>query len=369
MISKRYLPSVLITLTVGVNLSTLLCAAISAQESPSCYCDPSVELTRFTYEDVKMAVPIRILLYAENQETADKATEAALARFDELNEIMSDYTEESEVRRLCAVAGSGEMTPVSDDLWRVMRQAFELTESSGGTFDPTISPVVRLWRRARRLKHLPRVELMQEALALVGPELVRFDEEQQAIELLKQDMRIDLGGIAKGDAIDQALAVIREHGINIALVDAGGDVGMGDPPPNRTGWTIGVAALERDDPPSFYLSLSNCSIATSGDTWQYVLIEGKRYSHLVDPRTGMGLTDHSNVSIIAPDAITADGLASAVSIMGPEEGLELIESTPDTAAYIIRSPDGDAEIYSSSRWTEYPVVELPSDNESTDKDD
>jgi len=341
----------------------------SGQQDACPACDPPAELTRFTYEDVKMAVPVRILLYAEDQESVDRAAEAAFARFDELNDIMSDYSEESEVRRLCAVAGSGEAMPVSDDLWRVMRCAFELTESSGGTFDPTISPVVRLWRRARRLKHLPREELMQDALVLVGPELVRFDEEHQAIELLKQGMRIDLGGIAKGDAIDQALDVLREHGINIALIDAGGDVGMGDPPPNRTGWTIGVAALERDDPPSFYMSLSNCSIATSGDTWQYVLIDGTRYSHLVDPRTGIGITDHSNVSVIAPDAITADGLASAVSIMGPEEGLELIERTSDTAAYIIRSPDGDAEIYSSSRWSGYPVVELSSETDSIPDED
>ena len=155
--------------------------------------------------------------------------------------------------------------------------------------------------------------------------------------------------------------MLRRHGITRALIDAGGDIGLGQPPPDRPGWVIGVAPLERDAPPSRYLWLSCLAIATSGDTWQYVEIDGKRYSHLVDPRTGLGLTDHSSVTVIAPDCITADGLASAVSVLGPEKGLKLIEETPGAAAFILRAPEGRIETYESRRWREFPVGEPRAD--------
>jgi len=163
-------------------------------------------------------------------------------------------------------------------------------------------------------------------------------------------MRLDLGGIAKGYAADEALRVLRKSGINRALVDAGGDIALGNPPPEKPGWRIGIAPLEADGPPSQVLLLSRVAVATSGDTWQYVQIGSRRYSHLVDPRTGLGLTDHSSVTVIAPEGITADGLASAVSVLGPEKGLKLVEATPGTAAFIVRAPEGKVQTYQSSRW-------------------
>ena len=141
--------------------------------------------------------------------------------------------------------------------------------------------------------------------------------------LLKPGMKLDVGAIAKGYAVDEALAVLENRAYVARLVDAGGDMVLGDPPPDQPGWRVGIARLEADGPPSRILSLSRVGIATSGDTWQFVEIEGKRYSHLVDPHTGLGLTDHSNVTIIAPDGITADALASAVSVLGTRERLEI----------------------------------------------
>lgn len=297
-----------------------------------------------------MAVPVKIILYAPDHETADRAAEAAFKRFEELNGVMSDYHAESEVRKLGSLSGLGEWVPVSDDLHRVLERAEEIGEASDGAFDVTISPVIRLWRRARRVKVLPSREILDDAMTRVGPELIEIDHDRQAVLLKKADMRIDLGGIAKGDAIDQAMVTMREFGIESMLVDAGGDVGLGDPPPGRDGWIVAIAALERREKPVEYMSLSNCAVATSGDTWQYVRIDGKRYSHLVDPRTGMGLTDHSSVTIMAPDAITADALASAVSVMGPEAGIQLIEKMEGTAARIVRSPEDEKLLYRSGRW-------------------
>jgi thiamine biosynthesis lipoprotein len=314
-------------------------------------------LSRFEYSRVEMAAPVKMVLYAADEATADEAADAAFGRIAELNGILSDYDPESELRRLCDSSGEGEAVGVGKELWHVLTRAQDLSQRSDGAFDVTVGPVVRLWRRARRRHEMPSAERLQAARELVGYGLVRLDPERRAVELAKPGMRLDLGGIAKGYAADEALAVLREHGVGRALVDAGGDIRLGDPPPGRRGWLIGVAPLERDARPSRYLWLSGVAIATSGDTWQYVKIGGRRYSHLVDPRTGLGLTDHSSVTVIAADCITADSLASAASVLGPKRGLKLIDDTPGAAALIVRAPEGTVEVHESCRWKGHPVAE------------
>jgi thiamine biosynthesis lipoprotein len=163
-------------------------------------------------------------------------------------------------------------------------------------------------------------------------------------------MRIDVGGIAKGYAVDEAMAAIRKFGITSMLIDAGGNLGLGDPPPDKPGWRIGIAPPDKKKPPRQYLNLSRVALSTSGDFWQYTIIGGKRYSHLVDPHTGIALTDHSSVTVIGPDGLHTDGLSSAVAILGPEKGLELVESTPGIAAFIVRHVDGREEVFRSKRW-------------------
>ena len=317
------------------------------------------ELIRFQFASMQMAAPVRIVLYAPDSETANAAAEAAFARIHQLNGILSDYDPKSELRRLCATAGQGKAVRVSEELWNVLLHADTLAKRSGGAFDVTIGPVVRLWRRARRGKRIPLPDVLSEHRKLLGHDLVRFDPRRRTVELLKPGMQLDLGGIAKGYAVDEALAVLGQHGVTRALVDAGGDIGLGDPPPDKPGWLIGIAPLEPDAPPRRHLWLSRVAVATSGDAWQYVEIDGRRYSHLVDPRTGMGLTDHSNVTVIAPDGIMADALASAVSVLGPEKGLKLIDQTRGAAALIVRTPQGKLQTYQSCRWERFPAALPP----------
>jgi len=313
------------------------------------------DLSRFEFSGVEMAVPIRIVLYAGDKETAAGAAEAALKRIGQLNDILSDYDPESELRRLCVTSGPGNPVPVGPDLWKVLTAAQSLSKRSDGAFDVTVGPVVRLWRRARRQTALPSEERLRAARQLVDYRLVRLHPDRRAVELGQADMRLDLGGIAKGYAVDEALAVLREHGITRALVDAGGDLAVGDPPPDRPGWRIAVARLANDGPPSDYLQLVNRAVATSGDAWQFVEIDGWRYSHIVDPHTGVGLTDHASVTVVAADCITADSLASAVSVLGPQKGLALIEATPEAAALIVRAPEGTVQSHRSQRWKELPL--------------
>jgi thiamine biosynthesis lipoprotein len=297
-----------------------------------------------------MAIPIRIVLYARDNATAQKVAEAAFFRFHQLNALLSDYDPQSELRRLCDTSTGGHPVRVSDDLWRVLVRAIELSERSGGAFDVTISPVVHLWRSARQTKELPSPESIRGALSRVGYRSVRLDRDRQTVELLKPHMRLDLGGIAKGYAVDEAMAVLGKHGITRMMVEAGGNIGLGDPPPGRLGWRIGIAPPDVRSPPREYLWLSRCAISTSGDMWQYAIIGGKRYSHLIDPKTGMALTDRSSVTVVGPDGLSTDGLSSAVAILGPRKGLALVEKTPQAAAFIVRMTDGSHETYESQRW-------------------
>ena len=164
-------------------------------------------------------------------------------------------------------------------------------------------------------------------------------------------MSLDLGGIAKGYAADEAMAVLKEHGISRSLVAAGGDIAVGAPPPGMDGWVIAIAQLESVDAPlSRYLLLHDAAVSTSGDANQNVEIGGVRYSHIVDPRTGLALTGRSSVTVVAPDCTTSDGLATAASVLGPQEGLKLIDSTAGAAALFVKAEGERILSLETGRW-------------------
>lgn len=300
-----------------------------------------------------MGQPIKILLYAPDEPSANRAAAAAFARIAELDRVMSDYQADSELSRLSATAGSGRAVPVSDDLWRVLDRSQRLAERTDGAFDITVGPYVRLWRRARREKELPSDARLEEARQAVGYRKLRLDEQRQTAELQVPGMRLDLGGIAVGYAVDEAMAVLRHHEITRALIDASGDILVSEPPPGEPGWAVGIAPLDAEGPPSRYLSLRMASVTTSGDAFQHVVIGGRRYSHIVDPHTGLGLTDRGSVTVVAGDCITADSLATAVSVLGTKRGLTLIEETPGSAALIVRNVDGEIKTTASRRLADY----------------
>jgi thiamine biosynthesis lipoprotein len=300
---------------------------------------------------------MELVLYAPNQAVATAGARAAFDRVHQLDATMSDYDPQSELCRLSDTSGEGKATPVSNDLWKVLSQAQEISERSQGAFDVTVGPVVRLWRRARRRKELPAQSQIEAAQRLVDYRLLRLDPRHHSVELLRKGMRLDLGGIAKGYAMGEALAVLRARGISIAMIHGGGDMALGDPPPDKPGWRVGIAPLDVNAPPSFYLWLSRCAVSTSGDVWQFVEIGGRRYSHIVDPHTGIGLTDHSMVTLVGTDSTLTDGLTKAVLVEGPEKGLQLIEATPGLAAFVLRAPQGKAKTYQSSRWKDLPLAQ------------
>lgn len=291
---------------------------------------------RLTYEEKHMGVLVKFTLYAQDRAIANKAAREAFDRIAEIDRKMSDYNPDSELRRLSDQTKPGEAVRVSRDLFFVLEHAQELSKQTDGAFDVTVGPVVRLWRRARRQKQLPDADRLKEALNAVGYRKVKLDKDRRTVTLTHSDMRLDLGGIAKGYAGDAALEVFRKHDLPRVMIDAGGDLVVGEAPPEKAGWRVGIAPLEKvDGPLSRILKVKNAAVATSGDAFQFVEIDGTRYSHLVNPKTGLGLTVRSSVTVIAPTGMEADSLASAVSVLGPEAGLKLIESTKETAALIV----------------------------------
>lgn len=281
-------------------------------------------LRRFTFQEPHMGTLFRLILYATDEATAQKASGEAFLRIAALDATMSDYKSASELMQLCQKAG-GPAVPVSVDLFAVLREAQRISRLSEGAFDVTVGPVVRLWRKARRTKEMPSAEEIKKAVALVGYENLRLDSTRQSVQLLVAGMLLDLGGIAKGFAAEAAMEMLRKHGITRALVAASGDIVVSDPPPDAPGWKVGIAPLKNPEtPPTRFLLLKNASVSTSGDGEQFVEIAGKRYSHVVDPKTGLGLNGRRSVTVVAPNGTLADALATSACVLGPVRGLQFM---------------------------------------------
>ena len=291
---------------------------------------------RYEFREVYMGTEWRIVLYAPDKLTAEKASKAAFARVAELEMVMSDYNPKSELMKLCAAndAEPGKPIPISPDLFDVLKKADAVSSASDGTFDITVGPLVKLWRVARKTKEKPDAKQLSAAKELVGYKLMVVDAKASTVTLAKAKMRLDLGGIGKGDAADKALEVLKDQGCPSALIAASGDITVGDAPPEKDGWDVEIAPITKDRP-ARKLKLVNQSVSTSGDLFQHVEIDGVRYSHLLDPKTGLGLTGRRSASVIASKGWQADALTKVASVMEPARALKVIGNYPGAAMYVV----------------------------------
>lgn len=321
--SRRWFPVLRLILVIAC--LSLLCACTTEGQGPG----------RFEYAKMIMGVEARIILYAPDEIEARAAARAAFDRMEHLEAVMSDYRPGSELMRICRAATTNEPVSISDDLYRVLARAQAIAEAGDGAFDVTVGPLVRLWRAARAEGRLPAPEAIEQTRARVGWRAMSLDPDRRTLTLARDDMQLDLGGIGKGFAAGEALAVLRRRGLDRCLVDVGGDIALGEPPPDRAGWRVAVYGGWAGESP-WLLELACTAVATSGDTSQFIEVDGVHYSHILDPRTGRGLTSRLAVTVIAPDAATADALASTVSVLGEEDGLDLLEQFPGASALIER---------------------------------
>ena len=266
---------------------------------------------RFEFAQVHMGMEVRLVLFAGDSSQARSAAAAAFDRIRKLEDTMSDYRDESEVRRLAD--HPGEWVAISPDLFAVLSQALALAAQSEGAFDPTVGPITRLWRQSRRSGQRPVPDSLAAARGRVGWRLVELAPARTAVRLARAGMILDLGGIAKGYILDRALESARAVGVDRMLIRAGGDIVAGNPPPGLTGWRIEVEGAG-PDMRARAASLANAGLSTSGPGEQFVVIDGVRYSHVIDPRTGEPLTHARQAYVIAGSGMEADGLATAVTV-------------------------------------------------------
>lgn len=301
-------------------------------DQPSAHDDgENAKLQRASVLQIRFGIPIEIQAYAASQDQARQAINAAFDEAKRLDAIFSDYDPDSEARKLAA-AEVDVWHPASEELVEVSREARRISAATNGAFDVTVGPLTHLWRKTMRFKKHPDADALQAALKTVGN--TKWDVRDEAVQFRIAGMRLDYGGIAKGYALDRMGNVLKQHGVDRFLIDAGGDILCGAAPPGRDAWRIEIEAprdRNQSDAPkagSTTLNLSNRAVATSGASYQSVVLDGKRYSHILDPRTGYGVPFLANVTVEAPTGMLADALASAVSVMGANSVRQIQETFP-----------------------------------------
>ena len=279
---------------------------------------------KYIFSQPKMGSPLNITLYANDSIKANQIATEAYKIADSLNLIYSDYLENSELSLLSKKSGMDTFTEVSPALWDILRLSVKASEQSGGAYDITVGSIVKLWRKARKDKIFPEKKVLKNSVQSVGYQYIILDSSTSSVKLLRPNTQLDLGGIAKGYVAQVMVDFCHSKGIEKVLVDAGGDLAMAG-----INWRIGVNIPDSEELMERYLMLQNQAVATSGNMYQFVEIKKKRYSHIVNPHTGLGVTHQRNVTVIAPDGATADWLATTCSVLSVKKALRLIKYMPN----------------------------------------
>jgi thiamine biosynthesis lipoprotein len=310
------------------------------------------ELQRFEAVEPHMGTLVRITVYTAGERAAARAFRAGFARIRELDATLSDYRPESELSRITTVA-VGRAVPVSRDLFTVLEASQKLARATNGAFDVTQGPVIRLWREARRTGRVPDPAALQDAARRSGFRKLHLDASHRTVTCDTGGMALDVGAIGKGYAASEALEALGRLGVRSALVAVSGDLAFSDAPPGQRGWRIGIHS---EDPAVVKfpaaLELTNAAVSTAGSSEQHVDIDGRTYSHIIDPASRAGLVDDIRVTVVARHGLDADGLDTAVSVLGADRGLALIASRPGVAALIIQHTSTGVVVRASARFVE-----------------
>jgi thiamine biosynthesis lipoprotein len=284
----------------------------------------------------------RVVVVAANRDIANKCIEAAFAEIYKVDELMSSYKSDSQIS-IVNREGFNRTVEVSDSVYEVLQRSIEFSRLTDGAFDITVGPLVDLFHSSEKTEVAPSEEEIAQAKAKVGFEKLELNDQNKTVRFTVEGMRLDLGGIAKGYAVDKAIEAAKKAGAMGAMVDIGGDIRcFGKTPKGKDNWLIGLQNPSTSSDAGennilLELKLTGQAVATSGDYQQFVLIKDKRYSHIINRQTGTSSEGLSSVTIIADNATDTDSLATAVSVMGVEKGLALIEKLPNTEAILIIS--------------------------------
>lgn len=317
----------------------------------TCLAARAEEVGKFSFERELMATRFTIVCYADDKDAVEKAAKSAFEIGEKINQVASDYLPESELS-LLSTKPEGEPVKVSPEMFVLLDQSLKVAKATDGAFDPTLAPLSCLWRESRKSGKLPDAEKLKAARDAVGWQHFTLDPETKSITLQRNHMAFDLGGIAKGYAADRMIDSFFSAGFKQVMIVAGGDVRLGDPPPGREGWNVAVKTFDlnqRDE----ILTLSNAAVSTSGDLYQSVEIDGVSYSHIVDPKTGLGLNRRIAATVVADHGTLSDPLATAACVMGKKsaETLKKISGVRDVKIRTLQDPSHDPRLNDSSKPT------------------
>jgi thiamine biosynthesis lipoprotein len=305
--------------------------------------DPDHEIRR---QAKVMGTVVGITIWGDDEERAARAIAAAFDELRRIDALMTTWTDDSEVSRINAAAGSRRGVAVSAELFAVLEHAVAASRASGGAFDITVGVYQGLWKFDEdRDGTIPSPEAVAARVKLVGWRHIALDRRARTVRLTRPGMRITLGGIAKGYGVDRAVAILHREGFTNFIIQAGGDLFASGRKGDRA-WRVGIRDPRGDRATPFALTeIEDMTFSTSGDYERFVIKDGVRYHHILDPKTGRPATLCRSVTIMARDAITADGWSKAVFVLGPDKGMKLIERLPDVEAVIV---DQDNQIHVSS---------------------
>jgi thiamine biosynthesis lipoprotein len=279
-----------------------------------------------------MGTRLQIQVFAADEDEARQAIRKAFAEIARVEALLSEWRAESDVSRINQHAGK-EAAPVSADTLQVLSRGIEINRLSKGAFALTWAALSSLWSFGSDAPQLPDPARLNARLKLVDDGRLTIDAAKKTAKLEAEGMAVGLGGIGKGYAIDRALAVLRDAGFPDALVFIGGDIGVSGSKADEP-WVIGI-----QDPRAvgFFavLAAKDEAVVTSGDYQHFFELDGKRYHHILDPRTGMPATGVRSATVVAKDALSADALATALFVLGPDDGMKLIESQPGVEGMIV----------------------------------
>ncbi len=275
-------------------------------------------------------IPFTVQAYDISSATFDKAFAEIQADTERLENIFSYHRDDSELAKLNREG----QAKVSKELLRVMQVSLMVSNSTEGAFDATIGPLVDLWRLASEQGRVPNDEELESQKALVGFRFISVNANESKVTLQRKNMRVDLGGVAKGYIADRAAEILKGHGVKRGIIDAGGNLALfnaiGEEP-----FRIGVRHPERPTERFAVLTVDNGAVVTSGCYERFYDVAGKRFCHILDPRTGQPIGELLSATIVASEGAYADALATAVMVLGKDKGMQVVNSLPDAKALLI----------------------------------
>ncbi|MBU1760260.1 MAG: FAD:protein FMN transferase, partial [Bacteroidetes bacterium] len=271
-----------------------------------------------------MGNQFEISVVAEDEAFADEKINDAVAEIKRIEQLLTTFRHDSQTNQINENAGI-KPVKIDSEVFHLIQRSLRISEISQGAFDITYGSLdKRFWNFDKDMDSLPDKELAKQSVALINYKNVILDAEGQTVFLKEKGMRIGFGGIGKGYAADRAKRLLQEAGVANGIVNASGDLVTWGLQPNGQPWTVGIADPEHKLKSFSYMNISNMAIATSGNYEKFAVINGKKYSHTIDPHTGFPVAGIKSVSIICPQAELADALATPVTVMGVEVGLNLI---------------------------------------------